>query len=174
MMSTSATITKQVIVPEQPLSPVGNARETARALGGTLAAFDEAVGDVSALAKAKEGRYLLAVDSKGLPKEEGRYLIIRKNGKVTFRSIKEKKADKIILEGRYNEVLYNNESALKAAKEGRPVALDVDWGRSGGWYLDAVGWPDDVARVALSNETLPRQSRVNKSLLRSKPTEAKP
>ncbi len=164
MMSATTTITRQVIVPEQTPSPVKSARETARSLGGILATFDEAAADVGALAKAKEGKYLLAVDSTGMPKEEGWHLVIRENGKITFKSIKEKEADKIISKGRYDEVLYVNESALKAAKEERPVALDfVNGGRR---YLGAVDWAGCGARVALSSQASEASAPQITSILR--------
>ncbi len=118
----------------QALTPVRDAFQTAKSLGGPLWTATEAIGDVGELAKAKEGGYILAVDPKDLPRTEGWYIITRKDGKVTYEFIKPKRGEDIpekigmlLSKGRYNEVLYITERAIKAAEKGGAVALSIDY-----------------------------------------------
>ena len=116
---------QKVTMPEQSSKPVMDAYATAKSLRGTLATLKETIFDTQILTNAKEGRYLLAVDSKDLPTVPKWHKVIRdKNtNSVNFESISEKEANSLINADRWNEVLYVNESAIKAAKEQRPVAL---------------------------------------------------
>lgn len=146
---------KQAFVPEQQLSRVRDARETAKSLlEGThpLATSKEVIMSVDEIAKAKEGGYALAMDPKGLPKTAGWHQIIRNDNEVTYSAIDETAARELMAAERYNEVLFVQESALNAEKEGNPSALDISkfekWER-----LRAVYSADMSCKVALSTQT---------------------
>lgn len=144
----------QVKVPEQSLTSVRDAHATARRLDGILADFAPTILNVQVLQKAREGGYLLAVDSKTLPKQEGWHLVVRKDSDhdtLTFVPIAEDHANALIREGRMYDVLYVNKSAIKAAEEERPVALIVVFDNRYRRYLLALDWPNYDARVALSS-----------------------
>ncbi len=137
----------QVTVPEQSDKPVRYAHETAKALNkeSRLATFAETVNDKQILAKANR-KYLLAVDSKDLPANAGWYLVQRQTDNISVEPTSGKQAQVLINEGRWDEALYVNQSAVNAAKESRPLVLLAGGGMG---YLDAFGWPDLDARVVL-------------------------
>ncbi len=160
---------KSVIIPEQTPKSVRDAFDTARALGGPLATFKETIGALKALKDAR-GNYVLAVDPKDLPKKAGWYRVERAD-EVSFVPILATTAQKLRSEGRLYDVLYVGESAVNAAKEGRPVALDVDYDdvdydNVRDWFLVAYDWPDYGARVALSSQAAPQANAVPAALLR--------
>ncbi len=138
-------------------SLVKDARDTAISLGGTLAAFDEVVGDLKTIEKMKKDGDVLAVDSTGMPKETRWHQIIRNGGKATFKRISGGEAVNKYAD-RYDgkDVVYVKKSALKAAKEGRPVTLKyIDYmiNSEDGWerqYLCAYDDPDINAIVPLA------------------------
>ncbi len=141
----------KITVPEQTSKPVREAHTTAKVLNkdSRLATVAEAIHDTQTLRNAK-GRYLLAVDSKNLPANAGWYLVQRQTDNISFKPMFGKQAQILINEGRWDEVLYVNQSAVNAAKESRPLVL-LFYGNGLMWYLVANDWPDVDARVALAN-----------------------
>ena len=148
------TQTIKVTVPEQPLRPVRDAYATASLLdslldsNSKLANFNQ-VMDAQILSDAR-GKYLLAVDPTGLPAEKEWHQVYRAADGISFKRISSKQAQTLIDEGRWNAVLYVNQSAINAAREKRPVALDVDYSYRFWGYLYADDWPGYDARVALA------------------------
>ena len=150
------TTIRQVTVPNQELKPVKYAYETARLLNGDLANIKETVMNKGELEKARRN-YLLAVAGEGLPEVEGWYQVNRETASID--SITPDVAAQLRNEGRWNAVLYVNQSAINAAREKRPVALDVSY-YGFRRYLDADDWPGDVARVALAKPEVARMLRL--------------
>jgi hypothetical protein len=154
-VSNKQTQIAKVTVPEQSLKPVKDAYATVKSLGEglRLGTFTETVADTQLIINNR-GR-LLAVDPKDLLKnkkgeyQEGYYQIIRIEEVISYKPISEKEADKLRHEEHWQDVLYVDSSAVKAANEKRPIALDVYdlWDRR---YLYASDWPNDVARVVVA------------------------
>ena len=155
-------VTKGVIVPDKT-TLLRDAYNTARELGGPLATFTETVFDLNALRHAADDNYALAVDPKGLPKKEGWYLVERTD-EVEYIPIRTDAEALLKRDGL--DILYVSNDAAKAAKEGRPVALSVICDDFDYWFLYAHGWPYDVARVALSSQSVPQANAVPTELLR--------
>jgi hypothetical protein len=81
---------------------------------------------------------------------------------MTFnRLYPEDKAKELIKEGRWNGVLYVNQSAITAAAEKRPIALNVDCDGLSRRCLNANGWSDNGARVALVKGAKPEPKLVD-------------
>lgn len=151
---------RRVTVPDQKPSLVRDAHAAANLLDkdSRLATFAETVWDVRALTDSKD-RYVLAVDPKDLPKEAGWYRVVRSTRGVNFKPMTETRTQTLRREGRGDEVLYVSQNAVNAAKEGRPLALDADYG--GRMYLYAGDWPDYDARVALVKLEVERMLRLD-------------
>jgi len=144
--------TQKVTVPKQSLKPAWDAYATAKSLGGILATFKETLSDTQILQKAKEGRYLLALDPKDLPQKDGWHRVVRAN-EVSFEPVSKKEATSLRNADRWNEILYVNESAINAAKSSRPVTLGADnCNFSGRRCLIADDWSDGDSRVAVKLE----------------------
>jgi hypothetical protein len=164
-VSNKQTQIAKVTVPEQSLKPVKDAYATVKALGEDLrlGTFTETVCDTQLLINNRGN--LLAVDSKDLPKnkkgeyQEGWFQIIRADGEISYKSISEKESKAFRTEEHWQDVLYVDSSAVKAANEKRPIALGVvGWDRR---CLLADGWPNDVARVALVKGAKPEPKLVD-------------
>ena len=158
-------VTKGVIVSDKT-TLIKDAHNTARELGGQLATFMETIFDLKALRHAADGNYALAVDPKGLPKKEGWYLLERTD---------EAECIPIRTEGQYvprkregRDILHVSDDAVKAAKKGRSVELDVSYIRYEipSISIYAYGWPHRVALVTLSRQSVPQANAVPTELLR--------
>ena len=113
-------------MPDQELKPVREAYETAALLNGALALFIEAVVNKDGIKKADKERNVLAVAFGGLPETEGWYQVYPENaihGGEIFRPITPEEAERLRADCGWDEVLHVDWSAIKAAKEGRPLAL---------------------------------------------------
>lgn len=149
---------RQVIMSGEKPAQVKFAYWTARSLHSELAGITEALMDKGILETVKGHYYPLAVAHEGLPETRGFYQVDRTT--ATLKSITDGEAIKLITEGRWDEVLHVSERALAAAKECRPLALDVG-SNEHGWCLYAIDWPDSLAHTVLVK---PKQSETRTAL----------
>lgn len=157
-----------VYVPEQSRKPVKDAYDTAKKLGGILATFNETIRDLRALKNASDSyvfNYMLAVNPKGLPREAGCYRVERTD-EVKYIPISKDEAEILIFNGRLYDVLYVTETAVNAAKEGRPIALGFKFRFQWIQGISVNDLPDEDAQVALSRQVVPQANAAQAELLR--------
>ena len=138
---------RQVVVPDLEPSPVRFAYWTARSLHAELAGLKETVmTGKDELEKIKGKYYPAAVAHEGLPETKGYHQVNRET--ASLKSITDDEAATLMTAGRWDEVLHVSERAISAAKECRPITLDVG-SNEHGWYLYADDWPDALSRVVV-------------------------
>jgi hypothetical protein len=142
-----------VFVPHgQKPTPIRDAHEIARALGGELADFASVCMEIGMLQRLIVGEHLLAVSSRNLP-GEGWYRLDRNTGRntMTFTPMTEARAEALTREGCVYEVLHVNRRVADAAGTTHSVALGFVYGK-GGRYLHVYDWPLTRAVVVLAEQ----------------------